>query len=127
MNKHFVFIYGSLRRGNEGSMSTRFPNSRFIAEAKVNGNLYDLGPYPGLRLEESNSIVTGEIYEVDGDLLNELDEFEASSNYVRKQVELSIAGQKTSGWVYEPDPDFYRFEKLITSGDWVGYSRMKRV
>jgi len=122
MNKHFVFIYGTLRRGCPGSMSIRFPNSKFVAEAKVKGGLYDLGPYPGLRLDESNSLVVGEVYEVDDALLNELDEFEASSNYLRKQVEISFAGQKTNCWTYEPDAEFYRFEKLIASGDWMEYS-----
>ena len=122
MNKHFVFIYGTLRRGSAGSMSTRFPNSKFIAAAKVNGSLYDLGSYPGLLVNEANSTVVGEVYEVDDELLNELDEFEASSNYVRKQVEVSLGGQRTNCWTYEPDAEFYRFEKLIASGDWMEYS-----
>ena len=125
MNKHFVFIYGSLRRGSAGSMSTRFPNSKFIAAAKVNGSLYDLGPYPGLRLNESNATVVGEVYEVDDELLNELDEFEASSNYVRKQVEASVGGQQTNCWTYEPNEEFYRLDKLITSGDWIEYAGTK--
>jgi gamma-glutamylcyclotransferase (GGCT)/AIG2-like uncharacterized protein YtfP len=103
-------------------MSTRFPKAKFIAEARVNGRLYDLGPYPGLLNDESNSLVTGEVYEIDDELLNELDQFEASSNYVRKQVEISFAGQQKEGWTYEPDPEFYRLEKLIPSGDWMEYS-----
>jgi gamma-glutamylcyclotransferase (GGCT)/AIG2-like uncharacterized protein YtfP len=106
-------------------MSTRFPNSKFIAEATVNGSLYDLGPYPGMLLDESKSSVIGELYEVDDDLLNELDEFEASSNYVRKQVEVSLGAQRTKCWTYEPDPEFYRLDKLITSGDWIEYARTK--
>lgn len=125
MNKHFVFIYGTLRQGSAGSMATRFPNSKFIAAAKVNGRLYDLGPYPGFISDESNSLVVGEVYEVNDDLLNELDEFEAPSNYVRKEVEISLGGQKTNCWTYEPDAEFYRFEKLITSGDWIEYARTK--
>jgi gamma-glutamylcyclotransferase (GGCT)/AIG2-like uncharacterized protein YtfP len=125
MNKHLVFIYGTLRRGGAGSMSMRFPKSKFIAEAKANGSLYDLGRYPGLVSDESNSLVVGEVYEVDDELLDELDEFEASSNYVRNQVEVSFAGQKTNCWTYEPDAEFYRLEKLITSGDWIEYARAK--
>jgi gamma-glutamylcyclotransferase (GGCT)/AIG2-like uncharacterized protein YtfP len=106
-------------------MSIRFPKSRLIAEAKVNGRLYDLGPYPGLVSDESNSLVAGEVYEVDDELLNELDEFEASSNYVRKQVEIALGTQQTKCWTYEPDAEFYRFEKLIASGDWMEYAGMK--
>ena len=80
MTNHLIFIYGSLRRGCVGAMSIRFPNSKFVAEAKVSGNLYDLGEYPGLILNESGSMVVGEVYEVDDELLEQLDAFEASSN-----------------------------------------------
>jgi gamma-glutamylcyclotransferase (GGCT)/AIG2-like uncharacterized protein YtfP len=89
MNKHLVFVYGTLRRGSAGAMSIRFPNSKFIADATVSGGLYDLGAYPGLLSNESNSLVIGEV-EVDDEILNQLDVFEASSNYWRKQVEISL-------------------------------------
>ncbi len=64
MNKHLVFVYGTLRCGGARAMSIRFPNSKFIADAKVSGSLYDLGAYPGLLSNESNSLVIGEVYEV---------------------------------------------------------------
>lgn len=125
MNKHFVFVYGTLRRGGAGAMSIRFPNSKFIAEAKVSGSLYDLGAYPGLLLNEADSLVTGEVYEVDDETLNQLDEFEAASHYLRKQVEISLDTQKRICWVYEPDPEFYSLRKLITSGNWNEYAKTK--
>jgi gamma-glutamylcyclotransferase (GGCT)/AIG2-like uncharacterized protein YtfP len=122
MNKHLVFVYGSLRRGNPGSMSVRFPNAKFVGETRLSGKLYDLGPYPGAILDESNSFVSGEVYEVDEELLDKLDEFEATSNYRRKQIKLSLDNEIASGWVYEPDPEFYSLTKLIPSGDWIEYS-----
>ena len=125
MNKHLVFIYGSLRRGAAGAMSIRFPNSKFIAEAKVSGRLYDLGAYPGLILDKSNSSVIGEVYEVDDQLLNELDDFEVASNYLRKQVEVSVDNHRRMCWIYEPDPEFYSLDKLIATGDWIEYARTK--
>ncbi|MCM3901441.1 MAG: gamma-glutamylcyclotransferase [Pyrinomonadaceae bacterium] len=125
MNKHLVFVYGTLRRGGARSMSIRFPDSRFIADAKVSGSLYDLGAYPGLLLNESNSSVIGEVYEVDDEILNELDDFEASSNYLRKQVEISLGNQRRMCWVYEPNPEFYSPRTLITSGDWTEYAKSK--
>lgn len=125
MNKHLVFVYGTLRRGSAGSMSVRFPDSKFIADAKVSGSLYDLGAYPGLILNESNSLVAGEVYEVDDETLNKLDDFEASSNYLRKQFEVSLATHTRLCWIYEPDPEFYSLSTLITSGDWIEYARTK--
>jgi gamma-glutamylcyclotransferase (GGCT)/AIG2-like uncharacterized protein YtfP len=125
MNKHLVFVYGTLRRGSARAMSMRFPNSRFIADAKVSGSLYDLGAYPGLRLNDSNSLVMGEVYEVDDEILNELDDFESSSNYMRKQVEISLGTDSRVCWTYEPNPEFYSPRTLITSGDWIEYAKTK--
>jgi gamma-glutamylcyclotransferase (GGCT)/AIG2-like uncharacterized protein YtfP len=123
MNEHLVFVYGTLRRGGAGSMSVRFSNSTFIGEAKVSGSLYDLGDFPGLLTNESDAFVTGEVYEVDDEILHELDEFEASSNYLRKQIEISLgADSRTICWIYEPDPEFYSPRTLIPSGDWIEYA-----
>ena len=125
MNKHLVFVYGTLRRGGAGSMSNRFPDSKFIADAKASGRLYDLGAYPGLLLDESGSTVTGEVYEVDDETLSRLDDFEATSNYLRKQVDVSLGEHRKACWTYEPDPEFYSPRTLITSGDWVEYAKTK--
>lgn len=125
MNKHLVFVYGTLRRGNAGAMSVRFPGAKFIADAKVSGSLYDLGAYPGLLVNESNSPVVGEAYEVDDETLNRLDDFEATSHYRRKQVEISLDGHSRMGWTYEPHPEFYSPRTLITSGDWIEYAMTK--
>jgi gamma-glutamylcyclotransferase (GGCT)/AIG2-like uncharacterized protein YtfP len=125
VNKHLVFVYGTLRRGGPGAMPIRFPDSRFIAEAGVSGKLYDLGPYPGLVSDESKSVVTGEVYEVDDELLGRLDDFEATSNYLRKQVDISTGPDRRKCWTYEPDPESYSFDKLITSGDWIEYVKTR--
>ena len=125
MNKHLIFVYGTLRRGGAGAMSIRFPDAKFIADAKVSGSLYDLGAYPGLLLNESDSTVIGEVYEVDDETLNELDDFEASSHYRRKQVEISLGAHRSMCWTYEPDPEFYSLRTAITSGDWVEYAKTK--
>ena len=125
MNKHLVFVYGTLRRGGAGAMSIRFPNSQFIADAKVSGSLYDLGAYPGVLLNESNSLVIGEVYEVDDEILNKLDEIEASSYYSRKQIEISPGPHLITCWIYEPDPEYYSLQTLITSGDWIEYAKTK--
>lgn len=125
MTKHLVFVYGTLRSGSVRAMSIRFPNAKFIAAAKVSGRLYDLSPYPGLMLSESNSSVIGEVYEVDEETLSELDEFEASSDYWRKQVEISVNGDSRTGWTYAPTPESCFLRTLITSGDWIEYARTK--
>jgi len=126
MNTHLVFIYGSLRRGSAGAMAIRFPTAKFVGDAKVSGELYDLGAYPGLVLGAANSLVVGEAYEVDEELLNELDAFETSSDYLRKPVEIFLDDQQKSGWVYGPDPEVYPLRTLITSGDWIEYAKTSK-
>ena len=125
MNKHLVFVYGTLRRGSVRAMSIRFPRSRFVADAKVSGSLYDLGAYPGLLLEESNSMVIGEVYEVDNETLSRLDDFESSSHYWRKQVKISLGTQSKKCWIYAPNPEAFPRRTLITSGDWIEYAKTK--
>ena len=125
MNKHLVFVYGTLRRGSARSMSMRFPNSTFIADAKVSGSLYDLGAYPGFLLDESNSWVIGEVYEVDDETLSKLDDIEALSHYWRKQVKISLGTHPRKCWIYAPKPESFSCHTLITSGDWIEYAKTK--
>jgi gamma-glutamylcyclotransferase (GGCT)/AIG2-like uncharacterized protein YtfP len=125
MNKHLVFVYGTLRRGGAGALSIRFPNSRFVADAKVSGSLYDLGTYPGVILDESDSLVVGEVYEVDDEILKKLDDFESSSHYWRKQVKISLGTSSRKCWVYAPNPEAFSRLTLITSGDWIEYAKTK--
>ena len=127
MNKQLVFVYGTLRRGGVRAMPDLFPAAKFIDDANVKGSLYDLGAFPGLLLDEANSLVIGEVYEVDDETLNKLDEIEASTHYWRKQVEISVADSSSLCWVYESDPKYYFHRVLITSGDWIEYVRAKTV
>ena len=125
MTKHLVFVYGTLRRGSAHAMSIRFPNSQFIAEAQVTGSLYDLGAYPAVILDESNSLVVGEVYEVDDETLKKLDDFESSSHYWRKQVKISLGIQSKKCWIYAPNPEAFSHRNLIASGDWIEYAKTK--
>jgi gamma-glutamylcyclotransferase (GGCT)/AIG2-like uncharacterized protein YtfP len=125
MNKHLVFVYGTLRRGGVRAMPDLFPGSKFIGDASVRGSLYDMGEYPGLLLDESDTPVVGEVYEVDDETLSKLDDIEASAYYLRRRVEVSVGGQSMTCWVYVYDPEYYPRPVLIASGDWIEYERAK--
>jgi gamma-glutamylcyclotransferase (GGCT)/AIG2-like uncharacterized protein YtfP len=125
MNKHLIFVYGTLRQGGLRAMPTIFPGAKFLGQANVSGSLYDLGAYPGLLLDDSTSSVIGEVYEIDDEALKQLDEIEASSSYWRKQVEVSLDNHSMRCWVYGPDSRSYPRQILITSGDWIEYARTK--
>jgi gamma-glutamylcyclotransferase (GGCT)/AIG2-like uncharacterized protein YtfP len=128
MSRHLVFVYGSLRRGNAGAMSVRFPDATYVAEGRVRGSLYNLGAYPGLVLDGAASVVTGEVYEVDDDTLSRLDRFELTSDYSRKQVEVEHGSERTDCWIYVParDTKFFSDCELIESGDWIEHVRSQR-
>lgn len=125
MNEHLVFVYGTLRRGGLRAMPEVFPGSRFVGGASVRGSLYDLGAHPGLLLGGSDSTVVGEVYEVDEETLSKMDAIEASDDYRRRRVEVTLDGGGGACWVYVPEqsPEFYSRRTLIASGDWIEYAR----
>jgi gamma-glutamylcyclotransferase (GGCT)/AIG2-like uncharacterized protein YtfP len=125
MNNHLVFVYGTLRQGGVRAIPQIFPAAKFIGQANVSGSLYDLGAYPGLLLDESNSLVIGEVYEIDDEILHKLDEIEAASDYWRKQVEVSLGNHRMTCWVYVDNSRSYPDRILITSGDWIEYAKTK--
>ncbi|HEX8163999.1 MAG TPA: gamma-glutamylcyclotransferase family protein [Pyrinomonadaceae bacterium] len=125
MNKHLVFVYGTLRRGGLRAMPDLFPGAEFVGGASVSGCLYDLGAHPGLLAGASGSSVVGELYEVDDETLNRLDDLEAPSHYRRRRIEASLGSRRAACWVYEPDPEFYPRRILIASGDWIEYAERR--
>lgn len=125
MSKQLVFVYGTLRRGGANDMAELFPRAEFVAGASARGSLYDMGEYPGLLFEEAGALVVGEVYEVDEEILRELDEFEATADYRRRLTEVCLGGRVESCWVYGPPAEVCRRGALITSGDWIVYARAK--
>jgi gamma-glutamylcyclotransferase (GGCT)/AIG2-like uncharacterized protein YtfP len=127
MSKHRVFVYGSLRRDNAGAMSVRFPDAAYVGDGKVRGRLYDLGAYPALLLDESGAQVTGEVYEVTDETLNKLDQFELTSDYERRDVEVEIGDEHGHCWIYVPahEASFFDGFPSIESGDWIRHLKAR--
>ena len=108
-------------------MADNFAGSKFLGEATVKGTLFDLGDYPGLLLDTSGQTVFGEVYEVDTETLKELDEFEATADYRRFQTTVSVMETSINCWVYCPDPERCEGLPRINSGDWIEYSRSRKL
>jgi gamma-glutamylcyclotransferase (GGCT)/AIG2-like uncharacterized protein YtfP len=75
--KTILFFYGTLKRGelNNGLVA----GQEYLGEAWTapRYRVYDLGPYPGLVLDDSSGLaVAGELWAVDATCLAELDRFE---------------------------------------------------
>ena len=116
-----IFVYGILKKaGGAGDMMS---GSEFVSDAKVKGDLYNLGSYPGLR--HGDGVVTGEVYKIkDECLLNQLDRWEGYhkdkpeySMYLREQVDL-IEPKGVRAWVYVYNRDVHPNHK-IKDGCWI--------
>ena len=113
---HPLFVYGTLRRG--------FRNHRLLGDAPFFGTaktkarfaMYVSGvPYVVLR--EPVSQILGEVYEVDGLLLAELDIHEGHPRfYLRVLVDVALdTGAELKGWLYSFGVARGR---LVPSGDY---------
>ena len=121
--KTLVFVYGALRKG--ASNAWRMERARFVGEATVKGTLVKVDWYPGLVLE-GDTMVAGEVYEVDEQNLKELDEFEGvgiedarNDEYKRVTVEVQLKeAESRTCQIYEWQLGTSDYE-VVSNGDWL--------
>jgi len=106
--RHTLFVYGTLRP------RCRHPMAEFLAkrghyrgEAKVAGQLFDLGRYPAAVPTAANDDwIFGDLYEIDEATLAELDRYEAvespgPSYFARRLDDVTLeSGARLTAWVY---------------------------
>jgi gamma-glutamylcyclotransferase (GGCT)/AIG2-like uncharacterized protein YtfP len=111
-----LFVYGSLRRGEEHH--DRLEGARFEREATVRGaRLVIQGGYPALVLE-GEGLVHGEVHRVSQRLLQTLDVFEeVPQRYARGSV---ILDDGSGAMAYSVSPERARGLVEIPSGRWRG-------
>lgn len=97
---NYIFVYGTLMRGQ--CNHERFLKDKdFIADGRIDGfKNYDLGSYPGIVFGSGQ--VAGELYSVDDETLESLDELECEGDlYLRKRTEVFTSGrEKLESFVY---------------------------
>jgi gamma-glutamylcyclotransferase (GGCT)/AIG2-like uncharacterized protein YtfP len=121
----FVFVYGTLRKGQRNDINLYQPQPHYIGTAWVKGQLYSRGWYPGIRLNGEQT-VTGEVYKVSAQVLALLDTLEEvapvpSGEYQRIQMEVQCAGQPLVCDIYELSAHFAAQSTVIDEGDWVKF------
>lgn len=121
--KRYVFVYGTLRKGQERDINRLQPAPVFIGLGKISGTLYDLGSYPGVRLG-GLGWVQGEVYQIAPELECQLDEIEEvrpqqTGEYARREVVVQCAGQALTCLVYELSEARTYCLGVIESGDWM--------
>jgi len=121
----FVFVYGTLRKGQLNDINLYQPQPLYIGSTCVKGQLYNCGWYPGMRLGGEQSVL-GEVYQVSAQLLAQLDELEEvapvpSGEYQRIQMEVECAGQELICCIYELSEHCAAQSTLLAEGDWVKF------
>jgi gamma-glutamylcyclotransferase (GGCT)/AIG2-like uncharacterized protein YtfP len=107
-----LFVYGTLRRGCDNEFARMLEeHGQFIGSARVSGQLYDFGLYPGAR--PANGSVTGEIFQIDESLLAKLDPYEGPE-FERAVAPTSLDIHCWIYWYAGPAEG-----RLIESGDWL--------
>lgn len=124
-----VFVYGTLRRGEQRDINRLTPAPRWVGRASVAGVLHDLGAYPGVLLGGA-SRVQGEVYQISLELERQLDEIEEvspepSGEYAKREVAVQLdrpsggAPVELACALYEVAPERAQGKPVIASGDWV--------
>lgn len=112
-----LFVYGTLKRGesNHGLLGGRSPVR--TARTTPSYELVDLGDYPAM-VEGGDTAVFGEVYAVDTETLDRVDEFEEHpSLYERRTIRLDD-GEEVFGYVMRSETASGR--PTIVSGDFSG-------
>lgn len=119
----YVFVYGTLRRGEQRDINRLQPAPIYMGGGQTNGTLYDLGHYPGVRLGGPRW-VQGEVYQITPELERQLDEIEEvwpqqTGEYARREVLVECAGTALPCLVYEAADARTQGRALIESGNWL--------
>lgn len=123
-----VFVYGTLKRGRPLDRAEFAKLRKDVEEAEIEGAIYDLGWYPGVRLDEEG-IVRGEVHSFDEkddfvlDILDGIEGYspgrpESQNLYNRRTViAKTLSGKKVKAFIYEINHR-PRSERRLKDGVW---------
>jgi gamma-glutamylcyclotransferase (GGCT)/AIG2-like uncharacterized protein YtfP len=118
-----VFVYGTLRRGDDNDITRLLPTPRFVGKAQIAGSMFHLGGYPGVTLGGAG-VVQGEVYAITEALERVLDGIESeypaqADEYYKRDIEVTVDGVLFGCIVYEINAAYTLGKPRIASGDWV--------
>jgi gamma-glutamylcyclotransferase (GGCT)/AIG2-like uncharacterized protein YtfP len=130
-----VFVYGTLRAGEINDISQAaarhdIAEPMLLGTATVRGHLFDFGAYPGLVLDEAGPPVSGDVYEIDPDLVAVLDEIEeiypgVEGLFVAREVTVEVDGMPLLCRYYPVTEKAVKGLSEIRPGDWIAYRRSR--
>lgn len=120
-----LFVYGTLRRGERASLGDGFygAGTAFIGKDEVNGEIFDLGSYPGAMVvgdyfDPKKPRVVGDVFRIkDASIVALLDAYEGYPDLYSRCETKSERGRTV--WVYTYNYlENMTLNNLIPSGDW---------
>ncbi|MGS0892422.1 gamma-glutamylcyclotransferase family protein [Burkholderia stagnalis] len=129
-----VFVYGTLRAGEANDIAHAAARHGLAAPvllgaAALPGELFDFGTYPGMvRAEVGQSLVWGDVYEIDERLVAVLDEIErvypgVDTLFRQEAVAVELGGRRYACLYYPVAAHATVDRPRIASGDWVQHRR----
>lgn len=133
-----LFVYGSLRSGFR-SPAYEYISRYFdlVGDAKVKGQLYDLGDYPAAKPTNEEKFIIGELYRIKNEkefswAIGQLDDYEGVNVafdepllYRRDITEVYIEDKIIPSWIYWYHGDVEN-KPVIESGDVLQYLEQKK-
>lgn len=115
-----LFVYGSLRRGEQADLSLR-PGVTFLNTDAINGELYAVGWYPGAKavpsgFDHHNPSIVGDVFRIEDDAIAPLlDAYECYPSLFNRIETMTAAGHKV--WVYTYN-NVVDESRRVDNGDW---------
>lgn len=135
---YFLFVYGSLRRGFRNAAYEYI--SRFfelVGDARVKGELYDMGDYPAAVPGQGDHYLIGELYRIRDEhefswAMAQLDDYEGVKTepgehpeFRRDITEAECQGRTEIAWIFWYNSPVTG-RPLIASGDVLKYMQEKK-
>lgn len=119
MPTYNVFVYGSLKRGfhNHPLIEQQHVKPIFKGLDKIKGTMLNLGQFPAL--VPGNTLVSGEVWEVSGTCMVDLDRLEGHPHIYQRYFHTLESGEKA--WVYFLSKSYHytvRNSPVVKSGIW---------
>lgn len=124
MTPNNILVYGTLRPGcGAYEMFGLDESTVHVATVRIPGTMYDLGRFPGIKLDGNPDGFVCDVLEVlDPDVISRLDRYEGyheeypnGSLYIRREI--TIDGFDDPVYIYEYN-DHIGGRKLKEGGDW---------
>lgn len=107
-----IFVYGSLKKGFHNS--ELLEDCVFLGEFKTKDyfRMLDLGSYPAVYFDESGFRVTGELYEIEDDMLRQVDYLEGYPKFYNR-IEIELYDSEEKAFIYYFDASKFDEDSFV--------------